>query len=125
MPQDTPLQLTSRSEVCAIQNVLSPTQLQVSVLTGGTPSSNFTYFHCHATPFTRSSGAKTWTVDERAEVGLLTHNVRVEGDASSSTSKLATRPPIDLSPMKIGRPGCSVFSSCICWRKASCNTGIR
>ena len=27
--------------------------------------------------------------------------------------------------MKIGRPDCSVFSSCICWRKASCNTGIR
>ena len=27
--------------------------------------------------------------------------------------------------MIIGRPGCSVFSSCTCWRNAFSNTGIR
>lgn len=29
---------------------------------------------------TRSKDGKTWTLDQRAEIGLLTHNVKVEGD---------------------------------------------
>lgn len=29
-------------------------------------------------------GARTWTADLRAEVGLLTHNIKVQGDASST-----------------------------------------
>ncbi|MGB0172275.1 MAG: G8 domain-containing protein, partial [Flavobacteriales bacterium] len=32
---------------------------------------------------TRDTDGKTWTADMRAEVGLLTHNVKVQGDATS------------------------------------------
>jgi hypothetical protein len=32
---------------------------------------------------TYGSGSRTWTADLRAEVGLLTHNIRVEGDSAS------------------------------------------
>ncbi|MCU0431256.1 MAG: Ig-like domain-containing protein [Cytophagaceae bacterium] len=31
-----------------------------------------------------SNGSRTWTVDERAEVGLLSRNLKVQGDANSS-----------------------------------------
>lgn len=37
--------------------------------------------------FTRPSDGRTWTLDQRAEVGLLTHNVKVQGDAGSETTK--------------------------------------
>jgi len=36
---------------------------------------------------TFSNAQKTWTVDTRAEVGLLTRNIRIQGDASSESSK--------------------------------------
>lgn len=36
---------------------------------------------------TYSNGTTTWTLDERGEVGLLSRNIKIQGDASSSTSK--------------------------------------
>ncbi len=35
--------------------------------------------------YTRNTDNKTWTADLRAEVGLLTHNVKIQGDASSES----------------------------------------
>jgi hypothetical protein len=35
--------------------------------------------------YTRSTDNKTWTADLRAEVGLLTHNVKIQGDPNSVT----------------------------------------
>jgi hypothetical protein len=34
-----------------------------------------------------SSGSRTWNIDERAEVGLLTHNIKVQGDATSDNTR--------------------------------------
>jgi len=44
-------------------------------------------FHCAAapTPYTNPLGTASWTVDQRAEVGMLSHNVRVQGDPLDST----------------------------------------
>jgi hypothetical protein len=36
--------------------------------------------------YTRPTPAKTWTLDQRAEVGLLTHNITVQGDSNSEVS---------------------------------------
>jgi hypothetical protein len=33
-----------------------------------------------------TDGSRTWTADLRAQVGLLTHNIRVQGDAASASS---------------------------------------
>ena len=46
-----------------------------------------TYFHSGST-FTRTRGTdgKTWTANLRAEVGLLSRNVKIEGDAASETA---------------------------------------
>ena len=35
--------------------------------------------------YTRNTDNKTWTADLRAEVGLLTHNVKIQGDAGSES----------------------------------------
>lgn len=35
---------------------------------------------------TYTEGSRTWTADLRAEVGLLTHNIKIQGDAASSTT---------------------------------------
>jgi len=39
------------------------------------------------TEYTRPGDGRTWWLDERAEVGLLTHNVRIEGDQQSSATE--------------------------------------
>ncbi|MCU0749421.1 MAG: hypothetical protein MUF13_07750, partial [Akkermansiaceae bacterium] len=45
------------------------------------------FFHCGNTlTKTRSTDGKSWTADLRAEVGLLSRNVRIEGDAASETA---------------------------------------
>ncbi len=36
--------------------------------------------------YTRSTDNKTWIADLRAEVGLLTHNIKIQGDANSETN---------------------------------------
>jgi cell surface hyaluronidase len=36
--------------------------------------------------YTRQQPSKTWTLDQRAEVGLLTRNIRIEGNAASETN---------------------------------------
>ena len=33
-----------------------------------------------------SSGSRSWVLDQRAEVGLLSHNVKIQGDASSEST---------------------------------------
>jgi len=48
---------------------------------------SFAFKHVANPPVTTTSGSQSWVLDERAEVGLLTHNVKVEGDASSTTSR--------------------------------------
>lgn len=35
---------------------------------------------------TYSNGSRTWTADLRAQVGLLTHNIKVQGDSTSGTT---------------------------------------
>ncbi|MCA8950782.1 MAG: G8 domain-containing protein [Planctomycetes bacterium] len=72
----------SQSEVCTIVGI-APTTGELTL--SPAPLAN----HCAADPVSYSApNGATWTVDERAEVGMLTHNVRVEGDASDSTSVL-------------------------------------
>lgn len=47
---------------------------------------NLSYPHVGAVEtYTRGTDNKTWNADLRAEVGLLTHNVKVQGDASSES----------------------------------------
>jgi hypothetical protein len=45
-----------------------------------------TYPH-KGTVKTYTDGTRTWTTDLRAQVGVLTHNLKVQGDANSSTTK--------------------------------------
>lgn len=37
--------------------------------------------------YTRTQDGKTWAADMRAEVGLLSHNITIQGDAASETSR--------------------------------------
>ena len=49
-----------------------------------TLDSNLNYPHVGTIEtYTRQTDNKTWTADLRAEVGLLTHNVKIQGDAQS------------------------------------------
>lgn len=50
-----------------------------------TVTSNFAYPHSGEDK-TYTSGAKTWVANLRAEVGLLTRNITIEGDPSSDTN---------------------------------------
>ena len=51
-----------------------------------TLNNNLTYPHAgFVETYTRNTDNKTWAADLRAEVGLLTHNVKIQGDASSET----------------------------------------
>jgi len=40
----------------------------------------------YGTSFSYTSGSKTWNANLRAEVGLLTHNIKIQGDATSVTA---------------------------------------
>ncbi|MDA9907189.1 T9SS type A sorting domain-containing protein [Flavobacteriaceae bacterium] len=52
-----------------------------------TLNSNLSYPHSGIVEtYTRSTDNKTWTADLRAEVGLLTHNIKIQGDASSESN---------------------------------------
>jgi hypothetical protein len=42
--------------------------------------------HHAGAPVSYSNGTRTWLLDQRAEVGLLTHNVKIEGDQATSSS---------------------------------------
>lgn len=60
-----------------------------SVLPGNqslTLTSPLTYAHTGVVK-SYTDGSRTWTADLRAEVGLLTHNIRVQGDAAFATSQ--------------------------------------
>ena len=60
---------------------VSPDMLTVSFTTP------LTYLHNGSTiTKTRSTDAKSWTGDLRAEVGLLSRNVKIQGDATSETA---------------------------------------
>ena len=52
-----------------------------------TLNSGLTYKHTGQT-VSYSGNGQNWTVDERAEVGLLTRNIKIQGDAVSSSTKL-------------------------------------
>jgi|GEM_PF-3294729 len=60
---------------------------------------------------TYSNGARTWTLDERAEVGLLTRNIKVQGDAASSASGLGGHIMIMRGPVGNEAPGKGYFSN--------------
>ena len=47
---------------------------------------NLSYKH-YGSKQTISGNGQSWTLDERAEVGMLSHNLVIQGDASSSSSK--------------------------------------
>ena len=52
-----------------------------------TLNASLNYPHIGVTKtYTRSTDAKVWTADMRAEVGLLSHNIKIQGDASSTSS---------------------------------------
>ncbi|MCP3164213.1 G8 domain-containing protein [Myxococcus qinghaiensis] len=50
-----------------------------------TLTSPLTYGHTGVQK-TYSNGSRTWTADLRAQVGLLTHNIKVQGDSASEAS---------------------------------------
>ncbi len=52
-----------------------------------TLNSNLSYPHSGIVEtYTRNTDNKTWTADLRGEVGLLTHNIKIQGDASSESN---------------------------------------
>lgn len=55
-----------------------------------------------------SQVSQSWTVDQRAEVGMLSHNVKVVGDVSSTTSKKGGH--IMIAGMPNGRHGTARIS---------------
>ena len=66
-------------------------KLTISSVTGGGTlvnlTSNLSYFHSGTVEqYTRPSDSKTWTADMRAEVGLLTRNITVQGAADSTST---------------------------------------
>lgn len=70
----------NEAETRAITQV-SPDMKTVSFATG------LTYLHNGSTTTrTRSTDGKSWTADLRAEVGLLSRNVKIQGDAESETA---------------------------------------
>lgn len=62
-------------------NAISADKLKVSF----TEPLVFPHFSAVKT-YTRATDNKTWTADLRAEVGLLSHNIKVQGDASSENT---------------------------------------
>ncbi len=51
-----------------------------------TLNNNLNYPHVGSVEtYTRNTDSKTWTADLRAEVGLLTHNIKIQGDANSES----------------------------------------
>lgn len=70
---------------------LDPNEAEVRTIvdrpnsTTATLNTGLSYRHFGDAPqtYTRASDGKTWTLDQRCEVGLLTHNVKVQGDSSS------------------------------------------
>ena len=60
------------------------------------------YKHHGGTPQVYTSpGGKSWTLDQRAEVGLLTRNVKIQGDAASETAGYGGH----MMVMRTGSPG--------------------
>ncbi|MCA8958940.1 MAG: G8 domain-containing protein [Planctomycetes bacterium] len=51
-----------------------------------TLQSNLAHTHVGGPPQVYNSSNDTWTLDQRAEVGLLTHNVKIQGDLASSSA---------------------------------------
>ena len=68
----------------AEQRTISAISIDSLTLTLNTPLS-YPHFSL-LNPYTRITDNKTWTADLRAEVGLLTHNVTIQGDANSLTN---------------------------------------
>lgn len=58
---------------------------------------------------TFSNGKRSWILDERAEVGLLSRNIKIQGDASSTTSKLGGH-IMSMSLCKINFSGVEISS---------------
>jgi hypothetical protein len=59
----------------------------VAQIAGGTVltlTQALSHSHYGASTLTYGNGLRTWTLDRRAEVGLLTHNVRVQGVVSAA-----------------------------------------
>ncbi|OGC84991.1 hypothetical protein A3F55_01215 [Candidatus Adlerbacteria bacterium RIFCSPHIGHO2_12_FULL_53_18] len=81
-------------QIVIASSVLNPNQAEVRTITGRstdcltlTLDKPLTYRHVgEQTRYTRPTDNKSWVLDQRAEVGLLTHNVKVQGDASSEST---------------------------------------
>lgn len=61
------------------------------------------------TPYT--NGTRSWTVDQRCEVGVLTHNVRIQGDASSTGTGFGGHVMVMHCPQCVNGPGVGRFSN--------------
>lgn len=61
------------------------------------------YYHHGAAPqMLMSPDGQSWSLDQRAEVGLLTHNVKVQGDANSEPTKFGGHIMIMRGPNDVG-----------------------
>lgn len=90
----TPVTWSVGNQIVIASSVLDPNQTEVRTITNVsadlltlTLDKALDYRHVGvAKNYTRPTDGKTWILDQRAEVGLLTHNVRVIGDAASETA---------------------------------------
>lgn len=106
MPQDASPLDAAQSEVREVMNVNSTTG-DITLDLG------FTHLHCTAGPATWSnpSATRSWQLDQRAEVGLLTRNVRVEAadDTDANVAKFGGHVMLMNCPM-CSSPGTGRFS---------------
>jgi hypothetical protein len=76
---DNPVLPWDESEVAEV-SVVHPSGVDIDLV------QPLTYQHFGSALPSVSNGVRTWNIDERAEVGLLTHNVKVQGDANSEVT---------------------------------------
>lgn len=84
-PQFTPYggdwtDYAEKVQIAAVDTVTNTVELTQSLA----------HLHYGAAPKTYTSGARTWELDQRAEVGLLSHNIKVQGDGSSDLFQPST-----------------------------------
>lgn len=97
---------TPGTEVGVITQVTSSTAFVVTMPVGSQPT-----YHSSMAPTTVVNPGQTesWVVDERAEVGLLTHNVRIEGVVDANSVAFGGHVMIMNCPMCV-TPGFARFS---------------
>ncbi|MES2890144.1 MAG: G8 domain-containing protein [Pseudomonadota bacterium] len=84
----------------------------ITAISGATLTLNQALAHRHQGPTeSYGNGTRTWVLDEGAEVGLLTHNIVVQGDADSATTQFGGHTmfmadsPVHMSNVMLHRMG--------------------